>query len=198
MVNSVPMVADYIIPLLGGMDAEGVRSTLHYIADMDLNPVVPGASAVHIRGGPEPVVENAIVRFLGKLRFGLFGARSYLERMGMPSGIEDLNRYGFIAHDRQRGRAPWEKWLKVTLPDAYYYMRTDCEIAHRVAVSAGLCLGFLPASALLYYPDLVEIETPNDGWEAAMWMVVDRDALQVPCLAHAAEMIAERLHKVWG
>lgn len=197
IVKSVPMVADYLIPLLWGMNSE-MQSTLYYNADMDVTPVIPGAPVIHIRGGPEPQAENAVIRSLGRLRFGLFGSQAYLDRMGEPADLGDLRRFAFIAHDRQRDRAPWEKWLRSTIPEAHYYLRTDCEIAHRVAVHSGLCLGFLPASALLHYSDLVEVPTSLEGWEAPMWMVVDRDALRFPCLAQAAEKIGERLFKVWG
>ncbi|WP_041527141.1 LysR substrate-binding domain-containing protein [Paracoccus aminophilus] len=201
-INSVPMVADYIIPLLGGISedpqAEALRLTLRYVAEMTVAPITPGAPCLHIRGGPRPMLDAAEVYELGRLRFGLFGSASYLGRMGMPASMADLGRYGFVTHDQQQSRTPWEKWLAQTLPEPHRALRSDCEITHRIAIHSGLCLGFLPASALLYYADLIEIPTPSDGWEVSMWLVVDRLTLRDPVVARAAETLAARLRRVWG
>ena len=191
------MVADYIIPLLSGM-GEDHQTSIRYQASMEVLPLERVLPTIHLRAGPKPEADHAEIRFLGSLRFCLCGSRNYLEEMGMPRKQEDLQRYAFVANDIHRDRAPWERWLNRTLPDAFYYLRTDCEIAHRVAINSGLCLGFLPASAMLYYPELVEIPVPVRDWVVPMWLVVDKDALIMPCLAQAADQIGERLNRVWG
>lgn len=197
IVKAVPMVADYIIPLLGGMDA-AMKVSLRYIADMRLSALEPGAPIIHIRGGTRPVSLGAEVRALGSLRFGLFASQLYLSQRAMPKGPQDMAGHSFIAHDRDRNVPPWEAWLTKTSPDAHYFLRSDCEIAHRFAVSSGHCMGFLPASALLNYPDLVEIETIGPGWEVMMWLVVDEQALQQDCLTLAADLLTRRLRQVWA
>ena len=197
IVKSIPMVADYIVPLVGGLENICSHLSLRFVTGTERSKIEAGAPVIHIRGGAAPTTPGLYVRPLGLLRFGLYGSASYLGDMGIPQDYADLHRYSFIVHDQSRNRAPWEKWLTKLHPQAHIFMHSDCENAHRVATISGHCLGFLPASALLYFPNLIEAVPPHPGWSTQMWMVVDEQSMSYSHIAEIVNNLGDRLSCVW-
>lgn len=196
-INTVPMVADYVLPLLIGIVQSYPQVILRYVPTMQRFDIDQGSLTLHIRGGPKPVVTGADVRFIGNLRFCLFGSSAYLAQHGLPRDVADLARYGFIIQDRHAMMTPWERWLHQTLPEARITLRSDCDISHRLAVSLGHGLGFLPMSALLFFTDLVEVMPALDAWTAPMWLVVDHGSLAHPMIADTTDKLHQRLAELW-
>lgn len=196
-IHTIPMVADYLIPPLIGITQAYPHLSLTYAAGMSQAPLVPGSMALHICAGPRPKLLDAEVRYIGRLQFCLFGASSYLAQRGVPQKAEDLNRFEFIVQEKYINMTPWERWLSRTAPNARISMHSDCDIAHRLAVSLGLGLGFLPMSALLYYTDLVEVMPALDDWTAPMWLLVDSLSYRDPMIADIADQLHQRLSELW-
>lgn len=196
-IHTVPMVADYLLPPLIGITQSYPGLSLTYAAGMTQLPITPGSMALHICAGPRPKALDAEVRYIGRLQFCLFGASSYLAQRGVPQGHADLERYEFIIQDKYVNMTPWERWLSRTAPNARISMRSDCDIAHRLAVSLGQGLGFLPMSALLYYTDLVEVMPALDEWTAPMWLLVDDVSYRNQMIADVADQLHQRLAELW-
>lgn len=196
-INTVPMVADYVLPPLFGITQTYPDLSITYSAAMERLPVTPGSMALHICAGARPTAADADIRFIGRLQFCMFGASSYLATRGIPQGVEDIENFDFIVHDRYHKATPWERWLDRVAPRHRIAMRSDCDIAHRLAVSLGQGLGFLPMSALLYYTDLVEVMPALDDWTAPMWLVVDNLSEENQILADIADQLHQRLCELW-
>lgn len=197
IIHTVPMVADYLLPPLIGIAQTYPQLSLTYAASMSQAPLTPGSMALHICAGPRPKVVDAEVRYIGRVQFCLFGASSYLSQRGIPQTAEDLDRFEFIVQDKYINMTPWERWLSRVAPNARIGMRSDCDIAHRLAVSLGQGLGFLPMSALLYYTDLVEVMPALEEWTAPMWLLVDSLSYQDPMIADIADQLHQRLAELW-
>lgn len=198
VVKAVPMIADYIVPLMGGLENLCSDLSLRFVSSPELDQIMAGTPTLHIRAGAEPVGDDLYVKALGKVHFGLYAAPNYIASRGMPKDIPDLARYSYVVHDRAWNRVPWEKWLVTHVPDAHIFLYSDCENAHRVAISSGHCLGFLPSSALIHFPNLVEVLPPHPEWSAAMWLVTHADTMRSDHLADITRSIGDRLARVWG
>ncbi len=198
IVKSVPMIADYVVPLIGGLENQCSDLSLRFVSSPELESITPLTPTVHIRAGTRPAGEALFVKPLGTLHFGLYGAANYVARLGLPQGYDDLGRFGFVVHDRAWNRVPWEKWLVAHYPQAHIFLYSDCENAHRVAISSGHCLRFLPSSALLNFPNLVEVLPPHPEWSAQMWLATHAETMRKPHLANITQSIGERLARVWA
>lgn len=191
------MVADYVLPLMIGIAQSYPETSIRYVAQLSRTEPEQGSATLHIRGGQQPEIPGATVRRLGMLRFSLFGSSGYLAQHGLPSGHDDLSRFSFVVLDRYLRVTPWERWLLKTHPNAHISLRSDCDIAQRIAVSLGQGLGFLPMSALLYFTDLVEVLPALEEWAAPMWLVADNRSMQDGDFAELAQRLGDRLSELW-
>ena len=100
---------------------------------------------------------DVITRHVTDLPIGIFAARSYLDRAGTPTRIDDMMAHEFIGYDRDdriiRGMA--ELGWKVSRED--FSIRTDDQAAYWHLVRAGCGLGVGQVAFLGKDPDLVRL-----------------------------------------
>lgn len=195
--KAVPMIADYVMPILTGLAYDYPTLTMSYTAGMDYVEMKPGAKVLFLRGGPLPNAPDTASWSLGFLHFRLYGSPGYIERMGLPKDATDLQRFGFVTHNQFINRAPWERWLLRTHPKLMPVLRSDSEIVHRQAVAFGHCLGFLPISALLLYTSLIEVFPDQPEWNSEVSLVTHIEALKDPLFSQITETLVQRLRAAW-
>ncbi|MFC3113913.1 hypothetical protein ACFODN_12830, partial [Rodentibacter caecimuris] len=69
-----------------------------------------------IRAGARPTEPDNVVQPLGTNHMALYASADYLDRMGRPAGIGDLDGHRFIGADTRESRAPFYRWLAETQP----------------------------------------------------------------------------------
>jgi len=135
-----------------------------------------GEAHVAVRASTEaPGEPDNVVQPLMHLAMGMFASRAYLDRAGVPEGIEALGRHHFVGPDDLESRAPYMRWLRQTVPEAVVAFRAQDSSAQNQAVRAGAGIGFMLRERALADDTLQELMPPLPEWETALWLVTHMD-----------------------
>ena len=115
-----------------------------------------------------PAQEALLARHIGIISLGLFAHRTYIERYGKPTTIEELHRHKLIGFDRQTAYIRMMQKRYPMLEGTSFSFRSDHSIALHNALRAGIGIGFLQIPLANRDPNLVqllpEIEVQIDTW----------------------------------
>jgi DNA-binding transcriptional LysR family regulator len=175
VVTSISGVADLLVPVLARFQTEYPAVILRVLTDMRVFRLDYGEAHVAIRAGAAPEEPDNVVQPLIRLRTGLYAARSYVERHGLPASEADLTAHSFVGADSAESRAPFNRWLRAIVPTENIRFRATEMAAMEAAIRAGLGIGFLSAFKAGNDPDLVEIMPPRPEWDAPLWIVTHVD-----------------------
>ena len=175
IVTSISGVADLLVPVLAGFQAQHRQLIVRFLTDMRLFRLDYGEAHVAIRAGSAPEEPDNVVQPLARIRTGLYAARSYADAHGLPTSETDLAGHGFVAADSEASRAPFYRWLRERVPDQALTFRASEPAATEAAVRGGAGLGFLPAYKAQGDDTLVEVLPPRPEWDSALWIVTHVD-----------------------
>ena len=175
IVTSISGVADLLVPVLAGFQAENPQVVVRFLTDMRLFRLDYGEAHVAIRAGIAPEEPDNVVQPLVRLKVGLYAARSYAEAHGLPTSDAELAGHRFVIADSEASRAPFYRWLRERVDPATLTFRASEPAATEAAVIQGAGLGFLSAFRTQGRDDLVEVLPPRPEWESALWIVTHVD-----------------------
>jgi len=134
-----------------------------------------GEAHVAIRAGAAPDQPDNVVQPFLRQSMGLYAAKSYVARHGLPKSVEEFEAHRFVAHDAEDNRAPFEIWLREHAPRSAVTFRSTSSWTMREAICAGAGIGFLPVILAQQDPDLVEVIPSQETWSAPLWLVTHVD-----------------------
>lgn len=175
VVTSISGLADLLTPVLAGFQAAHPGLIVRFLTDMRLFRLDYGEAHVAIRAGQAPEEPDNVVQPLARMRTGLYAARAYADRHGMPADPAEFHRHQFVGFDGAQSRAPFHRWLREAVPAERITYRATEPAALETAVRAGAGIGFVSAYRAAGDPDLVEVMAPRPEWEATLWMVTHVD-----------------------
>ncbi len=123
-----------------------------------------------------PTQQNLVARKIGTIRLGLYAHRRYVERFGLPRGMEDAHRHGTIGYDRDSHAFCSVTGAKQALPRSFFNFRCDSTAAQLAAMRAGLGIAGCQVPMARREPDLVPVLEGSVGFNLDMWLVMHRDA----------------------
>ena len=171
VVTSLTGLTNFLMPILDQFRREHPQVVLRYLTGDRLFRLEYGEAHVAIRAGAAPDQPDNVVQPFLTMRSGLYCARAYAERYGLPEGLEDLAGHVFVGEDDPASRAPFHRWMWGTIPHEAIVFRTGDVFAAQEAVLAGVGIGFLPIWKAAAHPDLLEISPPRPDWAAPLWLV---------------------------
>lgn len=175
VITSIAGVGDLLVPVLARFQTEYPAVILRFLTDMRVFRLDYGEAHVAIRAGAAPEEPDNVVQPLVRMRTGLYAARSYVERHGLPTSEADLTAHSFVGADSAESRAPFNRWLRAIVPIENIRFRATEMAAMESAIRAGIGIGFLSAFKAAEDPDLVEIMPPRPEWDAPLWIVTHVD-----------------------
>lgn len=125
---------------------------------------------------------------LGRVRFGLYGAKSYLERRAVSR--EELSRHEFVGFLEPMLSLPQAKWL-TTLGAKKFGFKANNDAVLREAVREGQGLGVLPELIADADPLLQKIAVDHPPPELHVWLAWHRELRSVPRVRAVADTIIE-------
>ncbi len=81
------------------------------------------------------------VEDVGEFRFGLFGRRDLLDRVGRPESLADLRRLPLVGSESEASSRLLFSHLRIPFSDRAYKVRTDNFAGQFIAITQGLGLG---------------------------------------------------------
>lgn len=174
VVTALSGVAPLIMPALRDFHDAYPQIELEFTASADLARLEHGEAHVAFRAGAKPQNLDYVVKLLRRIRFGLYGSRSYFERYGQPpSG--DYTGHVFVGPSDERTRLPYAGWLEANLERTDISLIASDQNVVSEAVKAGNGLGFLADHVAARDPDLIEVIKPSDDWSVPIWIVTHVD-----------------------
>lgn len=175
IVTSIAGIADLLVPVLADFQAQQPQLVVRFLTDMRLFRLDYGEAHVAIRAGAAPEEPDNVVQPLVRIKTGLYAARSYAEKHGLPTSEADLPAHRFIIADSEAARAPFYRWLREQVPDSALTFRTGEPQAMEQALRHGAGIGFLSAFRAHGDDSLVEVMAPRPEWESPLWLVTHVD-----------------------
>ena len=175
VVTTIGGLSQLLVPILAGFQAEYPDVQLRYLTSMRLFRLEYGEAHVAIRAGSPPQQPDNVVQPFLALRSAIFGSKDYIERFGMPDIPNRMAGHRFVGHDDPMSRAPFEQWMRETVPSHQVVFRSGDTRAVRQAVLSGVGLGFLGTYECAEENNIVEVHPPLPEWESRLWLVTHMD-----------------------
>ncbi len=175
VITSITGIADLLVPVMAAFQTAHPEVIIRFLTDMRLFRLDYGEAHVAIRAGNAPQEPDNVVQPLMTMRWGLFAARSYMDKYGLPKGPEDFVSHRFISSDNSDSRAPFYRWLWQHVPQGSIQFRVTEGAAGEAALLAGLGIGFLPLRVGANNPEVVQVMEPLPEWHSQLWIVTHVD-----------------------
>ena len=118
-----------------------------------------------------PKEPSLVARRLGELQLALFASREYLQ----PRGLAALSGHDWIGFDASLDELPPVKWLRRSLPELRYVLRTSTTTAQVVACAEGHGVALLPVLVAAREPRLERLLPRLVGPSRELWGVTHVD-----------------------
>jgi DNA-binding transcriptional LysR family regulator len=175
VVTSITGIAGLLTPVMAEFQAMHPGLIVRFLTDMRLFRLDYGEAHVAIRAGGPPQEPDNVAQPLVRIRTGLYAARIYVEKYGLPQSIDEFSQHRFVANDNPENRAPFYRWLRETVPaECLSYLATE-PASTEAALRAGAGIGFLSARLATGDPDLIEVLPPRPEWDSPLWIVTHVD-----------------------
>lgn len=138
-----------------------------------------------------PTQGDMLVRKLGDIAFGLYGARAYLAARGWPETHTDVAGHdivGFARSDQPLGPV-W--WLSRAEKSANIVLRASSAEARLAACMQGLGLAALPCYAADERPELDRVFGPDLLGSFELWLLTRNDLAQLPHVRAVMEFMVD-------
>jgi DNA-binding transcriptional LysR family regulator len=123
-----------------------------------------------------PHEENVVARRLSQVELGLYAARAYLDRQGLPEDAErSLRGHQVLLFADSRAFTIENKWLEARLDGAHVALRSDSVSSVYAAAVAGLGIALMPRLVADVEPVLCRIATRSSPEPRVIWQAVHAD-----------------------
>lgn len=175
VVTAITGIADLMAPVFAAYLSDFPEVKIRFLTDMRVFRLDYGEAHVAIRAGAAPQEPDNVVQPLITMDYGLYAARSYVDRHGLPGSEAELAQHQFIGPESPDNRAPFYRWLRDKVPAEAIAFRITEPAANLEALKAGLGLGFCTSHFASQNKDLVQVFAPRPEWAAPLWIVTHVD-----------------------
>lgn len=175
VVTSLASFAPLIAPALADFQREHEGVIVRYLTGDRLFRLEYGEAHVALRAGQAPDQPDNVVQPFLRLHVALYASRDYVARYGLPQGEGDFAGHRFGGADDAASRAPFNKWLRDTVPARQIVFRGMDTQTLEAAVRAGAGIGFLPLHEGEADDNLMRVMDTRDEWSAPLWLVTHVD-----------------------
>lgn len=145
------------------------------VASEELERLEYGNAHVALRVGPKPDHPDYVVVSYGGIGMNLYAHDSYVAKMGIPTGADDLAEHEFVVPLDPNSRLPFAPWIAKNVTESQVALASNHPRATMEAVLAGLGLGFMSSVDIAGRSDLHAILPPNARWTIPLWLVTHVD-----------------------
>ncbi|WP_170333797.1 LysR family transcriptional regulator [Ruegeria arenilitoris] len=175
VVTSLSSLAPLVVPVLSEFQRLHPGLIVRYLTGDRLFRLEYGEAHVAIRAGSAPDQPDNVVQPFITQEVGLFASKDYVKRHGKPTGVEDFVNHHFVSTDDENSRAPFSRWLRVTVPAESITFRCTNNFCIREAVLSGAGIGFMARWEASRDPNLIEVIDPLPEWFGNLWLVTHVD-----------------------
>lgn len=142
-----------------------------------------------------PTQLDVVAKHLGAVQLGLFGAKSYIQRRGMPTA-EDFAEHDVIGYDRNNTMIEGFRAAGMEVDHDFFPVRCDNNTVVWELVRAGAGLGFGMERAGRDDPLLIQIDIGIDIPKLDVWLAAHEAVRRSPRVDAVWRVLAARLEEV--
>ncbi len=142
-----------------------------------------------------PTQLDVVAKHLGAVRLGLFAAKSYIQKHGMPTA-EDFVQHDIIGYDRNKSMIEGFREAGMEVDHDFFPVRCDNQTVLWELVRAGAGLGFGMERAGCDDPLLTQIDAGIDIPTLDVWLAAHEAVRRSPRVDVVWTILAERLEEV--
>ncbi len=182
--------SDWLTPELASFHREHPAIEIQVLIDNANLNLLRREADIALRLG-RPRQADLVGRKVGRLVFGLYAARSYLDRAGRPAKSEDLAQHDCVAFDDAlRHRGPGS-WLEELVARGRIVYRANSVRAQLAAIRAGFGIGGHSSAFADPLPELERV-FPDLGLELELWLVTHAGLRRSARIRAVFDYLAER------
>ena len=185
-------VSNHILPeLFAELRRRHPDITLDLVASDRSENLLFGEADIAIRMY-RPRQLDMVTRLVGSARLGVFAAKSYLDRRGIPTAETFLD-HDFVGYDRDEEIIRGFRAHGITVDRDFFGVRTDNQTAYWELVRAGCGLGFGQVAHASQDPLLEEVDLHFEIPPLEVWLTAHERVRRVPRVARVWGLLADRL-----
>ncbi len=142
-----------------------------------------------------PTQLDVVAKHLGAVPLGLFAAKSYIQKHGMPTA-EDFVQHDIIGYDRNKSMIEGFREAGMEVDHDFFPVRCDNNTVVWELVRAGAGLGFGMERAGREDPLLIQIDTGIDIPPLHVWLAAHEAVRRSPRVDAVWTVLAQRLGEV--
>ncbi|WP_242123506.1 LysR family transcriptional regulator [Sphingobium sp. Sx8-8] len=179
-----------VAPHVAALRARHPRLTLELASESRAASLSKREADIAVMLKPPPK-GRLVTRKLADYRLGLYAAKDYLEREGLPVARGDLNRHIFVSYIEELAGFPEMIALDQIWPGATIAFRASSSAAQHAAVAAGMGIGVLHVFAAAQDERLVQIMPGQMEVWRSYWLVMHADLQRLPRVRAAVDFLDE-------
>jgi len=178
-------------PLIDAFQARhpGLRVEL-LISDRSFD-LSKGEADIALRAG-DPGDEALVCRRIADVSWSVYASRAYVERLGRPDNVDDLENHLIVDCDGSIANYPGARWMRSVAPRATVATRSDHWQGLMLAVKAGAGLAALPHFQGDHESELVRV-IDDIGLVLPFHLVLHRDMQRTPRVRAFADFVASEI-----
>jgi DNA-binding transcriptional LysR family regulator len=151
-----------------------------------------GDADVALRSG-DTDDDELVGRKIGDSVWAVYASRTYIERHGQPSSIEDVAKHALVGFDDTMAKHRVAQWLRKVAPDAPLAARSSSVLGLVHSVKAGIGIGPLPLPIGDAEPDLVRVLGPVPELARIWRLLTTRELRRTPRVSAFFDFIVEEI-----
>lgn len=151
-----------------------------------------GDADVALRSG-DTDDDELVGRKIGDSIWAVYASRTYIERNGQPSSIEDLAKHALVGFDDTMAKHRIAQWLRNVAPNAQMAARSGSVLGLIYSVKAGIGVGPLPLPLGDAEPDLVRVLGPVAELSRIWRLLTTRELRRTPRVSAFFDFIVEEI-----
>jgi DNA-binding transcriptional LysR family regulator len=179
-----PLAPAVVTPIIEAFHAQHPGVHIELLISERLLDLTGGKADIAIRGyesAPRGVRESALIqRKLADVPWALYASRSYVERCGKPSAIEEISRHAVVFPDGAFFKSRAARWLRTMAPGAVVSARSGSLLGLLAAVKSGNGLALLPKGLGELDPELVRVLEPQPPVTGSLYLLMHPDLRSIP------------------
>ena len=169
VISTLEPLMGLFAPSIKQFITENPHCRVDVISSPTLEPLEKGEVQLALRPGTKPDNPDYVPVSIGTLVFGIFGAKNYVMRKGVPKRIADLSGYQFIGSTSYNPRIPFSNWFEENISAEQVAATSSGAYSTLEMINEGIGLGALPD--FKQHDDLIRILPKTLNWESKLWAV---------------------------
>jgi DNA-binding transcriptional LysR family regulator len=175
IITTLSALAPLVIPTLKTFQDQHPELVVRLLTGERVFRLEYGEAHVALRAGTKPDEPDNVVQDFLFQDGGMYATQGYIDAHGLPATEAELRAHRWVCHDSPTARAPFDRWIRETVPAENIVFRATEQWVMQEAVLAGAGIGFFPRWLAAPHPELVEVLPPRPEWAAPLWLVTHVD-----------------------